>query len=867
MRKTLRIALRVQANLIGTAALTTLLALAPAVAHAQDAAATFQTRSARVQLDNKGFITSLKSLRSDKEYCPAGHPSSLLALHEGGQPNDKLLFPSAAVFNRTKNEIELKYGNGAVAVVKAEGKEQYFRFQLVSLTPRGSVDNIVWGPIHTTVSRIIGDLLGVVREEDWAIGLYGLDDNTIAGPVTDGDCYSMGYYIHSPDPVNYPVPPKYREGQWFNIGGDGVNDTAFFSHPEEYFQWIGGNAAKLEPAFGSTLAYHARDRRRRYTHLFSLLPGFARSRPRHQVSDPVDVDFIGSAVALYACPDDQGLATLEKIILAEGLPHVTMDGRWIRDPATFGPTLYWNGPHDQCLATAEALGVKSISRDTGEFYPSLANKWEAGKIGFATRPPMSFKAFTEEAHKHGLSHGGLHTMCLFLQGGISRDVTPVPSQHLQTVCRTKLAKDLAPTDTEVVVTEPSFLAEKGTWTWGDDSNYLRIDGEMLRYEGISTAAPWTLKGVKRGHASKPQAHQAGAEVVKLQQNCYNGFVPDMKLLLDYADYYAELMHRNGMDEINFDGFESTVYQNHGYYGTRLFCRRLFETYARLSGGKAPRLTSSNVFAGSWEFLTVCNVGGGDNMFNPRSGRLGIEGKDIRNAFGNSYFPASFGIQGWQSDWSVYDVENLQAKAVGWEATYALSTSQEVLDRSGEKDAMFKAFRTWQRARAGGVFGSEQKQKLRDPAYKFHLEQAGEKAFLLYPIKELKLSKQADKEATTLTVANPFDSQSLHLALQVFGPAVNEARLTLPDGAQIKSSQKLESGQFIFCNGKQAWVADKFRKKIADLPLDRTALLPAGKATIRVELPGAANPTQARLELTVWAAGKGEPLGSAKKADY
>ena len=221
---------------------------------------------------------------------------------------------------------------------------------------------------------------------------------------------------------------------------------------------------------------------------------------------------------------------------------------------------------------------------------------------------MSYKEFAEEAHKHGLTHGGLHTLCLFLQGGISHDVTPVPSEHLQTVCRTKLAKDLSPTDTEIVMTDPSFLAEKGTWPWGDGSNYLRIGGEMLRYEGISAAAPWTLKGVKRGHASKAVAHKAGDELVKLQQNCYNGFCPDMTLMPDYADYYADLMARNGMDTINFDGFESTVYMNHGYYGVRVFCRRLFETFAKLTGGKYPRVTGSNVFAGAWEYMNVCDVG-------------------------------------------------------------------------------------------------------------------------------------------------------------------------------------------------------------------------------------------------------------------
>ena len=350
---------------------------------APQAPGTLQTRYARIRIDPKGFITSLTSRQSGKEYSPEGHPSPLLSLHEDGQPNDKLLPPVSAEFRPDQREIELKYPNGATAVVKAEGKDTYFRFQLVSLTPRGTVDNIVWGPLHTTVSKLIGDLIGVVRNDDWAIGMYGLDDNTIAGPIVDGDCYGMGYYIHSPDPVKYPLPPQYKEGQWFNIGGDGVSDTAFYSHPEEYFQQVFGTGAKLEPEFGSTVAYHARDRRKSYTHHFSLLPGFPRSRPRHMVSDPVDVDFIGSSVALYACPDDQGLATIESITLAEGLPHLVIDGKWIRDPSTFGVTLNWSGPYDKCIEYAQALGVKDISRETGEFYPCLGNNWSAGNVEFS----------------------------------------------------------------------------------------------------------------------------------------------------------------------------------------------------------------------------------------------------------------------------------------------------------------------------------------------------------------------------------------------------------------------------------------------------------------------------------------------------
>jgi hypothetical protein len=818
---------------------------------------TLQTRYASVQIDDRGFITSLSSRQSGKEYSPAGHPSPLLSLHESGQPNDQLVLPTSAVFHAKQGKIELNYPNGSVAVVKMAAKEDYLRFQLVSLNPRGSVDNIVWGPLHTTVSKLIGDIIGVVRDDDWAIGMLGLDDNTITGPVTDSDCAGMGYYIHSPDPVKYPLPPQYKEGQWFNIGGNGINDGLFAAYPEEYFHQIYGNGAKLEPDFGSTLAYHARDRRKSYIYLFSLLPGFQRSRPRHQVSDPVDVDFIGSGIALYACPDDAGLATIEKIILAEGLPHIVINGKWVRDPASFMPTVIWNGPRDKCIEYTQALGLKDISQDTDEFYPSLGNNWVEKDVKFSNGQTMTVKEFSAEAHKHGLTNGGLHTLCLFLQTGVSNDVTPIPSVHLQTVLRTKLAKDISPTDTDIVVTDPSFLAETGTWPMGNDSNFLRIGEELLEYGGISETAPWTLKGIKRGYATQAQAHKAGDELVKLQQNCYHGFAPDMVRLPEYAEYYADLMYRNGMDTINFDGFESTLYQNQGYFAVRIFCRRLFETYAKLSGGRFPRVTGSCVFAGAWEYMNVCDLGGGNNMFNPINGRRGIEGKDVGSGFSSSYFPATFGFQDWLSDWSVYDAQNLQAKAIGWNATYGLNISQEVVERSGEKDAIFKFFRVWENARAANVFTKEQKQQLKDPDYKFNLEQIGEKSFVLTPVKEVRITRDASNDPTQPVIANPYESQPLQFSVRVTDSARGFI-MTLPDGSQITSNAKLKSGQFIVCKGNEAYIADEFRKKLVDLPLNHAAVLPMGESKFAVEFPGT---IELLFELTVWASGKGQAVGS------
>ena len=288
-----------------------------------------QTQYARVSVDSKGFITSIKDKKRGVEYCPKGMSSALMSLYSKGQ----YILPEKAVYNTVKHEIVLTFKNGGEARIKAQQKQQYLRFQLLSLTKETEVDNIVWGPYKTTISQIIGDVLGVVRNDDFAIGLLGVDDNTTSGPPTGGDMSFMYYFIHSPDAKKYPLPPNLKEGQTFNIGGDGINDVAFYSQPEEYYRMNYGNGATLEPAFGSTVCMHSRNRRKEQMIRFPVLPdnldGKANSA-RYQLVLPADAGFIGSTMAFYACPDSLGLKTIEKIVLNEGLPHPEMDGKWIK---------------------------------------------------------------------------------------------------------------------------------------------------------------------------------------------------------------------------------------------------------------------------------------------------------------------------------------------------------------------------------------------------------------------------------------------------------------------------------------------------------------------------------------------------------
>jgi len=816
-----------------------------------------RTAFGSIKIDDLGRVRSLKS-NNGKEYSPANSNSPLITLHLEGSPNSKLISPKSIKLERNLQLIRATFPNGSVATIRWRNEGSHLVFELKALTHREKIDNVVWGPVQTTITKTLGDLIGVVRDGSTAIGMIGLDDNTIGGPVVDGDCHGLGYIVHSPDPVKYPLPPGLKEGQWFNLGGDGVNDVAFSSHREEFFRQVFGNAVQLAPGIGSTLAYHSRNRRKPTNVVFSLLPGFQGSRPRHMVTDPVAADYIGSKVALYICPDSQGLQTIEKVIRKEGLPYPTFDGKWVHDPAANHTDMAWYGPHDRMIEYASALGIKGIQDEgQGEYYANPADHWQGNRVGMAHSNPISYRDLTAQTNNLGIKYG-LHTLCLFLQPGRCSDVTPVPNPGLQTILRTHLAKPLNESATNLVVTDPSFLGEDGTWPMRDGSNTLRIGSELLTYTAVSSNPPYVVSGLKRGVAgTKAQAHPAGVELAKLQMNCYNGYCPDINLMLDYADYYAKVMTENGMEYIDYDGLESTVYQSQGYFGVRRFIRRFFETYAKLNHGKFPRVMGAGVFPGEWEYVGNCNVGGGNNMFDPVHNRWGIEGKDMRVGFGSSYFAPTFGIQDFQSDWSALDVENLQAKAIGWDASYMFGLSQTAVERSGEKGAIFKAFRAWEDARSEGIFSADMKTLLQSLDLKFHLEKLGKGQYRLTPVSEVRLAATVDSGYRDLSVKNPFAEQSLDFAFRVDKPVLSGS---LSIGFEtVPFEHRLEAGQYLMVRNGDLILADKYRKELVRLASHQGLRLKKGDSLIRIEV-ASADGKPVPTELTVWAWGSPRLVG-------
>ncbi|NLU91495.1 hypothetical protein HGH90_06070 [Chitinophaga sp. Ak27] len=793
-----------------------------------------ETIYSTVMVNTKGYIVSIVDKRTGREYCPKGLSSPVLTLVSGKAS----ISPVAAKF--TPGKMELRYPNGAVASIRVQLQPQYLRLQLLSLEHAPNVDNIVWGPYKTTISQTIGEIISVVRNNQFAIGMLALDDNTTSGPPTDGDFGVTYYYIHSPDPVKYPLPSHLKEGQKFKIGGDGRSDVAFYSQPEEYFRMNYGNGAVLEPDFGSSICLHSRNRRKEQMIRFPVLPdnldgGY--NSARYQLVTPANVGFEGSAIALYACPDSLGLSTIERIVLKEGLPHPEVDGKWIKDPATRRPDIAWWGPHDSLAVYALRLGVKGIQDEGwGEYYPDFGDKkWGNNRISLTDHRHMTIPEYGASMKAQGLRYG-LHTLCEFLQPGISNSVAPVPSDSLAIMQRTMLTRNIGPEDTIITVTDTCYLNEFGGWE-GNHTNVLKIGKELIEYNGVTTTLPYTFKGIKRGlYGTQKGSYQAGDTIVKLQPNCYHGFAPDLNLQDAYADFYGHWLVEGGMDYIDFDGLESCMYQGHGQYSFKRFFRRLFNTY-RQAGGQYLRVMGSSVFEGNWHYMSVCNIGGDINMFDPVNNKWGIEGKDMRYVFESNYLPATFGIVSYESDWSQYDLENLQAKSIGWEATYMLGLSQQSVESSGEKEAAFTAYRAWENARNAGVFNASVKAQLKDMGKKFHLEQTGAHTFSLYTLKEnrqVNIPYQQDFQEIPLYITP--GTSLREWTLRVHAPKATDAeglRIRLPNGQVILVDVRLAAGEWLILRDGQLSVADRNRRVLRMIAKVDPALFNTGKAVIGV----------------------------------
>ncbi|HMG93636.1 MAG TPA: hypothetical protein VK589_26445 [Chryseolinea sp.] len=714
----------------------------------------FSTDYFSININKKGWITSMKNVAAqpNREFSPAEKPSPLMSLYDSKKT--RYYYPVKATYIKEKKTIALQYPNGSVARISVIPTAKYFRLTLQSLSPRNGIDAIQWGSIHTNITNLLGEIIGVSRDTseavNYAIGMLALNDNTLGGTAeTIGDAAPFQYIIHTPDAKRYPLPDSLFEGQVFTLGGNGISDVAFYSHKEPWYRIMYGNAASVDKKGRISIAYQSRDRTFEREVLFSLIPNMAANTPNHlQVQALPGVDYIGSSIAFWGSPDSTALIdVIQKVVKAEGLPYPTINGKWVKDPAAYVPDVLTAGAlYDSTIAYTQRLGFKTISLyDQGFLRPDRSNNGYTDGRNFEkktlklTAGNVSHKEFADMAAKYGITIGRTAITNSLAPG--TKDASPIPSDSLCYQQKRLLMNNISATDTIIIVNEPTHLEEIASWEGHSTNlNMIKIGKELIYYLGVSATKPYRLLNIKRGYWNTiPGAHANGDTIYKLQVTLhygYDGIIPNMQLQDKIAEHYADVCFINGIRYYDFDGQEFLFNNGHGYYSTKRFFRKMFERAATL-GIPSIRFTGATLSEGSWHYQSIWNVGGGKNLYDAETREWGSttsQGKDLRDVTYSNYFPVGMGGNfPINAKSKVEEYEHIQAISVGIGTTYSLILNQKDVESCPQKEAIFKVIRTWEDARAANAFPSRIKKELSDPSQSFRLEAVDSDHWNLYKI--------------------------------------------------------------------------------------------------------------------------------------
>ena len=622
----------------------------------------FSTNYFKIKIDERGFINSMQNttVNPHREFSPKDKSSPLMSLYS--HKEEKYYQPINASYDKARGVFTLSYSNGSVAEISIKPKDKYIKLTLLSLSPRNGIGGIQWGSYHTSITNLLGEIIGVARDTsdavNYAIGMLALDDNTLGGlSSTIADAAPFQYIIHTPDPERYPLPDSLYEGQVFTLGGDGISDVAFYAHKEPWYRIMYGNASLVDDKGRISISYHSRDRTYEREVYYSLIPNMSANTPNHLEVEPIPgVDFIGSSVAFWGSPDSTALLdVIQDIVKSEGLPYPTINGKWIKEPAAYVPdALTYGGLYDSIISYTSQLGFKTISLyDQGFIRPDRGNEGYIDGKDFERKPiklssgNVSHQEFAEMAAKQGITIGRTPITTSLAPG--TKDASPTPSDSLCYQQKRLLAKSISPTDTIIIVDNPTHLEEIASWEGhAKNLNMIKIGKELIHYLGVSENEPYRLLNVKRGYwGTTPTHHQANDTIYKLQVTLnygYDGLIPNLALQDLIAEYYADLCQINGLGYYDFDGQEFLFNNGHGYYSAKRFFRKMFEKADKL-GLPHIRFTGATLSEGSWHYQSIWNVGGGTNMYDVETREWGSstsQGKDLRDVTYANFFPVSMG---------------------------------------------------------------------------------------------------------------------------------------------------------------------------------------------------------------------------------
>jgi hypothetical protein len=724
---------------------------------AANAQVSFETRQFRIGLSNDGRLNELTALASKTNYLPSGQNSSLLSVKLDG----KVLEPASLNWKAKPAELTLTYPGNLVATIKVVQQPDFITLELTKITNAANVEWIKWGPIPTTIADTIGEVIGVVRNKNFAIGIQALNVKTLGGnPEVDSD-----------------IQPTTE-----------VNE-----------QLLRGDVAKAT-SYGSLIQAYCRNRNKD-----RIIDNW--SHPRY-LSPAYDKDggVIGSKLAIFGVPTAQVLPTISNIELKENLPHPLLDGTWgkIAPHASESYLIMDFGTNTltDALALTKQAGLRYL------YHGGPFETWGHFKLNPKEFPDnwASMKSCVDIAAAQKVRLG-LHTLSNFITTN-DPYVSPVPDARLARVGYSTLTADADASANEISISDPAFFNQFVNNTL----KAVVVGTEIIRYNTVSESAPWKLLNCQRGaYGTKASAHKANDSIGKLMDHAYQVFLGNHELDQEMAKTIARLFNETGLMQISFDGLEGCWSEGMGDYGKQLFVKTWFDNLSPALKGKVIN-DASNPGHYFWHIYTRMNWG--------EPWYAGFRESQLQLRLRNQQFyrrnlmPSMLGWFSLKAETTLEDIEWMLARGAGFDAGFGLSSSLETMKKHGRINEILATIKLWETARQLGLFTPAQKLRMEDTKNEFHLEKTAENAYQLIPVHneylvhEQKIRQPGEPVFSTFSFPNPHATQPAAFIITMSPKKESDLEVTFENPTITINQQDaftlpvaLKYNQYLYCDGK------------------------------------------------------------------
>lgn len=746
----------------------------------------FSTGTFQLAIDRQGSITRFEDSRTGKNYFASGELAPLLSIRVA----NKMYLPQTADFDAVEQVLTLTFKNDIQAKIKAVSKSTHLTFELISISNPEQIELVVWGPYPTTIKKIIGETVGVVQSESFALGLQALNPRTLGGyPWQEND--------------HMPQIDIFEQDDFSDLSTEGKRGVLY----------------RVEAArpmdFGSSLQAFCRNRNRErvianWDHEKYTAPPFD------------DGGVIGSKIALFGCPVEKTLQTIGVIEQAEGLPHPMIDGEWGKTArsASAAYLILDFGEEDieQALAVTRKSGLRYL------YHSEPFATWGHFELRkeFFPNGAASLKSCVDQAVAQGIMLG-VHTLSNFITPNDTY-VTPVPDARLAKVGSSVLTSAIDAEQSEIPIESPDFFNQF-------KNNHLRtvvVGNELIRYGTVSPAAPWKLLDCQRGaFGTEAAAHARGAAISKHADHGYKVFLTNPELSIEMAQNIAALFNQTGLRQISFDGLEGNRSTGMGNYGEILFTKTWFD---HLNGEIKQHYIADASRTSHFFWHIYSRMNWGEPWYAGfRESQTEYRLKNQRY-FRRNLMPAMLGWFKMTPETSIEDIEWMLARSAAFNAGYAFVTSYSTIAQNGHAEAILQLLGEWEKARMADAFSSEQQTRMEDIKNEFRLETIGARSWNLYQVYSFKFRHEktvrqpGEPLYSSFNFENPAAGQAMEFTLTAVDTDIRQIKMELDNYREISLPVELKAGETLkYEGGNTATLFSKTWQKLGEIAIDASAL--------------------------------------------